>query len=163
MTVDAAAGGVLMNKNYTTTYALIEDMAQNHYQWTSERATIVVAPSTSRKEEGMYEVSTLDHLSAKVDALFQKFDKLTVSGVTPPPTSPPSEVCGIFGHTCVECQLGSAVASPEQVSYAQYNQRMRPNQNFIIKPLKILLDNKHHHPILQTTKEVLKNPTWNFC
>ena len=27
MNVDAAAGGVLMNKNYTTVYALIEDMA----------------------------------------------------------------------------------------------------------------------------------------
>ena len=26
-----------MNKNYTEAYALIEDMAQNHYQWTNER------------------------------------------------------------------------------------------------------------------------------
>jgi ABC-type Na+ transport system ATPase subunit NatA len=47
----------------------------------------------------MYEVSTLDHLSAKVDALFQKFDKLTVSAVTPAPVSPHCEVCGIFGQT----------------------------------------------------------------
>jgi len=31
MVVDAAAGGGLMNQNYTTTYGLIEDMAQNHY------------------------------------------------------------------------------------------------------------------------------------
>jgi len=30
MTVDAAAYGALMNKNYTTTYVLIEYMAQNH-------------------------------------------------------------------------------------------------------------------------------------
>jgi len=77
-------------------------MAQNHYQWTSERVITVVAPSPSRKEADMYEVSTLDNLSAKVDALFHKFDKLTVNIVTPPPTSPPCEVCGIFGHTGVE-------------------------------------------------------------
>jgi len=60
MTIDAAAGRSLMNKNYTAAYALIEDMAQNHYQWTSERAITVVAPSPSKKEAGMYEVSALD-------------------------------------------------------------------------------------------------------
>jgi len=42
--VDAAAGGAMMNKTYTGAYALIEDMAQNHYQWTSERAITVVTP-----------------------------------------------------------------------------------------------------------------------
>jgi len=31
MNVDAPAGGALMNKTYTATYALIKDMAQNHY------------------------------------------------------------------------------------------------------------------------------------
>jgi len=31
MSVDAAASGALMNKNYTAAYALIEDMTQNHY------------------------------------------------------------------------------------------------------------------------------------
>jgi len=31
MTVDSAAGGALMNKDFKTAYALIEDMAQNHY------------------------------------------------------------------------------------------------------------------------------------
>jgi len=131
--VDAAAGGALMNKTYTTTYALIEDVAQNHYQWTSERA-INVAPSPSKKDAGKYEASALDHLNAKVDTLFQKFDKLSVSVVTPAPVSPPCKVCGIFNHTGVECQLGSAVESTEQLNYAQYNQGMRPNQNFYKTP-----------------------------
>ena len=49
--VDAAAGGALMNKTYTTTYALIEDMAQNHYQWTSER---VITASSPSKKRGKY-------------------------------------------------------------------------------------------------------------
>jgi len=64
----------------------------------------------------MYEVSTLDHISAKVDTLFKKFDKLSVSVVTLAPVSPPCEVCGILGHTGVECQLGSVVESPEQLN-----------------------------------------------
>jgi len=51
MTVDAAAGGALMNKNYTAAYDLIEDMAQNHCQWTNERA--ITASSSSKKEAGM--------------------------------------------------------------------------------------------------------------
>ena len=73
MTVDAAAGGALMNKNYTEAYALIEDMAQNHYQRTNERAITISSPS--KKEACIYEVSNLDHLAAKVDALTQKFEK----------------------------------------------------------------------------------------
>jgi len=70
----------------------------------------------------MYKVFALDHLNAKVDALFQKFDKLSVSVVTSAPVLPPCEICGIIGHTGVECQLGNAVESPEQVNYAQFNQ-----------------------------------------
>jgi len=68
----------------------------------------------------MCEISSLDHLVAKIDALTQKFDKMNTSAVTPGPVSPPCEVCGVFGHIGIECQLGSVV----------YNQGMRPNQNF---------------------------------
>jgi len=113
--VDAAAGGALMNKTYTGAYDLIEDLAQNHYQWTSEKTVTVVAPPPSKKEAGMYKVSTLDHLSTKVDTLFQKFDKLSICVVTPALVSPPCEFCEILGHTGVECQLGSAVESPEAI------------------------------------------------
>ncbi|XP_020256161.1 uncharacterized protein LOC109833032 [Asparagus officinalis] len=65
MTVDAAAGGALMNKTIDEAYTLIEDMAQNHYQWANERA-----PHTSIG--GKYEIDALDHISSKVDALFKK-------------------------------------------------------------------------------------------
>ena len=105
--VDVAAGGALLNKTYTTAYALIENMAQNHYQWTSER--VITASSPSKKEAGMFEISSLDHLAAKVDALTQKFDKMNTSVVTPIPVSPPCEVCGVFGHIGIDCQLGSAI------------------------------------------------------
>ena len=83
--------------------------------------------SPSKKEAGMHEISSLDHLAAKVDALTQKFDKMITSDVTPAPVSPPCEVCGVFGHNGVECQLGSTVEGVEQMNYAQYNQGMRQN------------------------------------
>ena len=86
MTVDATASGALMNKNYTEAYALIEDMVQNHYQWTNERA--ITASSPSKKEAGIHEVSNFDHLAAKVDALTLKFEKMNVSAVTNAPVSP---------------------------------------------------------------------------
>jgi len=124
--VDAAAGGALMNETYTVTYALIENMTQKHYQWTSER--VITTSSPSKKEAGMYEISSLDHLAAKVDALTQKFDKMNTSAVTPAHVSPPCEVCGVFDHIDVDCQLGSAIEGVEQENYAQYNQGMRQNQ-----------------------------------
>ena len=108
----------------------------------------------------MHEISSLDHLAAKVDALTQKFDKMNTSVVTPAPVSPPCKVCGVFGHIDIDCQLGSVVEGVEQINYAQYNQGMRQNQNFYKTP-QIPLDNKQHHPVMQTTKESLKNSAWN--
>jgi len=128
--VDATAGGALMNKNYTKAYTLIEDMAQNHYQWTNERA--ITASSPSKKEAGMYEISTIDHLAAKVDALAKKLEKINVSAVTPTNASPPWEICGVFGHIGVDCQLGSAIEGVEHMNYAQYNQGMRQNQKKLV-------------------------------
>ena len=132
MTVDAAAGGALMNKNVEDAYALIEDMAQNHYQWISERA--ITAPS-SQKEPGKYEVSSFDHLASKVDALFAKFDKLSINAVSPSSSTPPSvpcEICGIVGHIGAECQLGMSTAGPDPFS-STYNSGWRNHPNFSYK------------------------------
>ncbi|XP_020271670.1 uncharacterized protein LOC109846842 [Asparagus officinalis] len=38
MTVDAADGGALMNKSVRDAKQLVEDMAQNHFQWSGERS-----------------------------------------------------------------------------------------------------------------------------
>ena len=81
----------------------------------------------------MHEISSLDHLAAKVDTLTQKLDKMNTSVVTPAPVSPPCQVCGVFGHIDVDCQLGSAIQGVEQ-NYAQYNQGMRQNQFFFKTP-----------------------------
>jgi len=82
----------------------------------------------------MYEISSLDHLAAKDDALTQKFDKMNTSVVTPAPVSPPCKVCGVFGHIDIDCQLGNVVEGVKQINYAKYNQGMRQNQNFYKTP-----------------------------
>ncbi|KEH37943.1 retropepsins domain protein, putative [Medicago truncatula] len=82
----------------------------------------------------MYEISTLDHLAVKVDALTQKFDKMNTSAITPALVSPPCEVWGVFFHIGVDCQLSSAIEGVEQMNYAQYNQGMRQKQNFYKTP-----------------------------
>ena len=56
LTIDAAAGGALMDKPYTEANQLIESMAQNHYQWGSERANV----EKSQTKGGMVEVNSLD-------------------------------------------------------------------------------------------------------
>jgi ubiquinone biosynthesis protein UbiJ len=101
MIVDAAGGGALMNKDFTIAYALIEDMTQNHYQWINEKTKTVSSPS--KQEACMNEISHLDHLSAKVDALSEKFDKMNISAITPTSILPSCGACSISGHTSIEC------------------------------------------------------------
>jgi len=59
---------------------------------------------------------------------------MNTSAVTPAPVLPPCEVCSVFGHIDIDCQLGSAIEGVEQMNYAQYNQGMRQNQNFYKTP-----------------------------
>ena len=134
MTLDAAAGGALMNKRFNDPYALIEDMAQNHYQWGSERAQV----EKTQPKAGMYEVSNLDHMNARVDALYHKLDNLSLA---PPATAAVvaqnCEICGVLGHIASKCQL---LAETDQANYAQgnpysntYNPGLRNHHNFSYK------------------------------
>ncbi|KAI5438249.1 hypothetical protein KIW84_024119 [Lathyrus oleraceus] len=136
LTIDSATGGALMDKPYADAYQLIESMAQNHYQWGSDR-TMVEKPQT---KGGMYEISSLDHVNAKVDALAQKIESLNVS---PPATvvavTQNCEVCGIQGHTPTDCQLLTGIQA-ERVNYAQgnpyshtYNSNWKNHPNFSYK------------------------------
>lgn len=74
MTIDAAAEGALIDKLINETYQLIENMSHNHYQWGTERAQV----EKTQQKRGMFEVNDLDYVSAKVDALTQKINNLTI-------------------------------------------------------------------------------------
>jgi hypothetical protein len=104
--VDAAAGFALMNKDFKTTYALIEDMALNLFQWTDEE--VVANSSPSKRGACMYKVSNYDHLAAMIDVLTHNFEKLNVSAITSTSTPPSCETCG-------ECKPGSV----EQLNFIQ--------------------------------------------
>ncbi|XP_045831437.1 uncharacterized protein LOC123922791 [Trifolium pratense] len=124
MTIEAAAGGALMDKPYNQAYQLIESMAQNHYQWGNERTT-VEKPQT---KGGMYEISNMDHINAKLDALTQKIESLTnAPKATVAATIQNCELCGAQGHAITECRLLTE-APTDQVNYTQgnsYNQNQR--------------------------------------
>jgi len=78
----------------------------------------------------MNEISSFDHLSAKVDALSQKFDNINISAVTPTSIFPPCGACGISGHTSIDCKPGGVVENIEQLNVVQNNQGTSSNKTF---------------------------------
>ena len=63
-TIDAVAGGTLMNKTDDEAYNIIDEMALNNFQWSTKRGQ----PKWIR---GKLEVEAHTLLSAKVDAMTQ--------------------------------------------------------------------------------------------
>ena len=76
----------------------------------------------------MNEISSFDHLFAKVDALSKRFDNISV--VTPTSVLSPCGACGIFGHTSIDCKPGSVVENIEQLNFVQNNQGTSSNKTF---------------------------------
>ncbi|KAH9745008.1 hypothetical protein KPL70_003905 [Citrus sinensis] len=115
--IDAAAGGTLMGKTSEAAYELLEEMASNNYQWTSER-------SMPRKIVRAYNVDVVTALSAQMTALSNKLEHLNVSAIQ-------TQVCELCGgnHTNVNCQVGSlfASSSAEQAHYVANFQRPQNN------------------------------------
>ena len=135
MSIDAAAGGALMNKPYPDACALIEDMAQNHAQWGLERATV------EKKEShgGKHEVSCMDMINAKMDALALRVENMSQNPTTVAAIQSECELCGTQGHQTVDCNLLNE-SSSDQVNYTQgnpfsntYNPGWRNHPNFSYK------------------------------
>ncbi|KAH9698609.1 hypothetical protein KPL71_024069 [Citrus sinensis] len=111
--IDAAAGGTLMGKTPKATYELLEEMASNNYQWSSER-------SMPRKTIGAHNIDVVTSLSEQMTTLSNKLEHLNVSAIQ-------TQVCELCGgnHTNVTCQVGShfASSSAEQAHYVSNFQR----------------------------------------
>ncbi|PNX59899.1 retrotransposon gag protein, partial [Trifolium pratense] len=98
-------------------YQLIESMAQNHYQWGSERTPV----EKTQTKGGMYEISGIDHVNAKIDALAQKIESLTTAPkATVASTTQGCELCGAQGHAIAECNLLTETPT-DHVNYTQGN------------------------------------------
>jgi len=72
--IDAAAGGTLITKTEEEAYNLIEEMALNNFQWSNERGQ-------PKRVGGKYYIDALTLLTAKMDAMTQKLDKLNVQAI----------------------------------------------------------------------------------
>lgn len=117
MTINVIVGGALMNKPYEEAYQLIENMAQNHYQWGAERVKV----EKTQQKGGMFEVNGFDHVNAKVEALIQKINNLTIttsSIVTV--VTPNCDICGVQLHMAIDCQILTRTTL-DHVNYAQGN------------------------------------------
>ena len=76
----------------------------------------------------------LHPLSAKVDALSNKFDSINISAVTPTSILSPCGACGIFGHTSIDCKSGGVIENIEQLNFVQNNQGTSSNKTFYRNP-----------------------------
>ena len=121
--IDAAARGTLMSKTEEEAYNLIEEMALNNYQWSNEQGQ-------PKRVGGKYEIFSLTLLTAKMDAMTQKLDKLNVHIVNSCTPSPLCDRCGTVEHVTKNCQVGNPFAPPhvEHVAYVS-NFQPRPNHD----------------------------------
>jgi Retrotransposon gag protein len=70
LTIDAVAGGNLMNMSVRDIYKLIDEMALGQQQWSSVREPIRGAP-------GVIEIDILTKLAAQMEAMQKNIDRLT--------------------------------------------------------------------------------------
>lgn len=147
MSIDAAAGGALKNKPYPYACALIKDMAQNHYQWESKRASVEKRETIG----GIHEVNCMDMMKAKMDALSLKVEHMFANPITT--VAVDYEICGTKGRLAPECNLLTK-SNSDQVNYAQGNPfsntyyhgwRNRPNVSYKNNNLIKALHLKDHH------------------
>ena len=125
ISIDAAVGGTLMAKTINETKQVFEDMASNKYHWGSERG--------QPKNKGRHEINAFTMLASKVEALFQKPDRLQPMASRSGSSSEVHghvniyEMCGVQGHTMSECHLSQLLQylTIEQAS-ALHNCNPRP-------------------------------------
>ena len=115
-----------MSKTDDEAYNLIKKMELNNFQWSIER----IQP---KLVGGKLEINTLTLLSAKVDAITQRPDRMNVNAVNSSAPSP-CEVCGSVEHVTLNCQDGSPfLEDPSEVNYVQ-NFNPRPPMTLILVP-----------------------------
>jgi len=109
-TIDVTAEGTLMSKAEDEAYNLIEEVALNNFQWSTEQAQ-------PRLVGGKLEVDTITFLSTKVDAMTKRLDQMNVNVVTSSVPSP-YEICGSIEYISLHCQVVSFLSQdPNEINY----------------------------------------------
>jgi len=86
-----------MGKTEDEAYNLIEEIALNNFQWSTERAQ-------PRWVGGKLEVDAFTLLSAKVDVMTKRLDQLNVNSVNSSAPSP-CEICSSIEHISLHYQV----------------------------------------------------------
>jgi len=120
-TIDVAVGGTLMNKMEDEVFNLIEEMALNNFQCSTEWGQ-------PKWVGGNLEVDALTLLSAKVDAITQRLDRMNANAMNSS-APPPCEICGSIEHVTFNCQVGSPFFQDSSEVYYVQNFNPRPTND----------------------------------
>ena len=108
-----AVGGTLISKTKDEAYNLIEEMALNHFQWANEGGK-------PNRVGGKFDVDALTLLTAKMDVMTQRFDRLNMNVVNSCVPSPTYNRHGPLDHETVNYQVRNPfAASPSRMSPMQ--------------------------------------------
>lgn len=118
--LDSFVGCSFEKKNMNDGFKLLNEMTLNHKQWAStDRETPV-------RTAGMFEVDHLNLLLSKLEAISLKVDNIhSNTAKVQSANSVMCELCGIVGHTEVDCHM-----SIEQTSYVNNNDQKPHNEPF---------------------------------
>ncbi|PON50459.1 hypothetical protein PanWU01x14_223240 [Parasponia andersonii] len=118
--VDASANGALLAKSYNDAYKILERMANNNYQWPTERV------AAGRLVAGIHDVDAVTALTAQVSSLSNILKSMNMAaGAT---------VDQSAAISCVYCDEGhsfdSSPSNPASVYYVgNYNKNNNPFSN----------------------------------
>lgn len=87
----------------------------------------------------MYEVNVFDRMNSKVDAFYQKIDNISIAPSTPTipafiasvaPATLYCEICGVNGHTGIDCQMVlTGGSTQEYMNFVNNKQSNNPYSN----------------------------------
>jgi Retrotransposon gag protein len=121
LTIDATAGGNLMNMSARDAYKLIDEMALGQQQWSSVRGPVRGAP-------GLIETDISTKLAAQLEAIQKSIDRLTNQNISVVHQSPTCAICDGGDHLAINYNWGrSAEGDAEQVN--AFNNNFRPQNN----------------------------------
>ncbi|KAM6564131.1 hypothetical protein CsatB_024129 [Cannabis sativa] len=121
MVLDASANGAILSKSYNEAFEIVERIASNNYQWSTNRAP------TSRKVAGVLEVDALTALTAQMASMTNILKNMNMGGsVQPAAAIQRAEISCVYcgdGHTFENCP-----SNPASVCYVG-NQNFNRNNN----------------------------------
>ncbi|KAM6563676.1 hypothetical protein CsatB_023674 [Cannabis sativa] len=125
MVLDASANGAILSKSYNEAFEILERIASNNYQWSTNRA------HTSRKVAGVLEVDALTALTAQMASMTNILKNMNMGGSVQPAAAIQRAknscvYCG-DGHTFENCP--SNLASVCYVGNQNFNRNNNPYSN----------------------------------